>query len=597
MISKARYLIVCAIIFGIFTLGEIPAYSQSVYSVACGAISSLPYHGDGQFSESSNCAAPFDDVHGSYIAQELNGEQFSPPGDDGNGGYIDVTQAGVVSVTWKVEVDFRDSQAQSDRYNNQKSKCDQYSGDPNHKTDSPVSSTSCIGSEGYGVSDDASGVSTAYVVTDCVEINVEVIVRAGTPAPFQRKRDVMEKSIDFATQALQILMGAASSACSQFTMPPSGGNPPPPPSGGTPPSTSSQPELVVETPQGTQTWPADQDKTTTLTSSGTVKVGIRCDDILVFFLVAQVVFEDEPGSLRGYGALFATYCAKLRAEGRLTSASIDPAVSAQSSHSVVEFQINGGRADITLEDPTAPIVVKTPNAEISLISSNAFSVKHNPSTGASTVTSNQGTVSVKGNSSSSSKNVSSGQEVQVTNSGVGQPGPIGSTSPPSSNQPPTSVAPPAGNGSDLASYDADKSCTIEDSEFFNIVDAWISQIMDNTLFFTAVDVWIGQTSVCAASTSTIKNSQLNSFSLSQDSRGTTTFSTSRQNVNSIGLEVFDLTGRQISFNTASGHHLTWNQRTAHGERVPNGIYLYRVSAHDTEGIILHSNIKKLVVLN
>lgn len=126
--------------------------------------------------------------------------------------------------------------------------------------------------------------------------------------------------------------------------------------------------------------------------------------------------------------------------------------------------------------------------------------------------------------------------------------------------------PPAGGGA-LKDYDLDGNCTLSDTEFFNITDAWISESVSDLLFFSAVDAWIGQSSVCAAAAST------SSIELKSTPRG---ILLSMRGGDSLGqISVYDINGNQIFESYEAGTKLFWKMQNELGDAVANGIYFIR----------------------
>jgi len=76
----------------------------------------------------------------------------------------------------------------------------------------------------------------------------------------------------------------------------------------------------------------------------------------------------------------------------------------------------------------------------------------------------------------------------------------------------------------------------------------------------------------------------------------TTFVVHGQNLANFELDIFDLAGRKIfRSGTVNTNALYWNHLNDRAQRVPNGVYLYTIRARTTEGQILRSEIKKLMV--
>ena len=149
------------------------------------------------------------------------------------------------------------------------------------------------------------------------------------------------------------------------------------------------------------------------------------------------------------------------------------------------------------------------------------------------------------------------------------------------NGPPSNgnTPPPSGGGS-LSSYDSDNDCKFNDAEFFNVLDAWLSESITNSTFFSGVDAWLGETNVCSASSSsTTLKIQMNQNNL--------VFATS--DGNSIGaVRIYDTNGQVVFSNNAQGSKLIWNLRNGQGKRIANGVYFLRF-----EGT---GKLKKIVVI-
>jgi hypothetical protein len=134
--------------------------------------------------------------------------------------------------------------------------------------------------------------------------------------------------------------------------------------------------------------------------------------------------------------------------------------------------------------------------------------------------------------------------------------------------PPPNENPPPVIGGNLADYDQDNDCKLSDGEFFNMIDAWISESIENLLFFSGVDAWIGQTDICAATTSSSSRIELNNTlgGILLSIRGG----------DPLGLiTIYDINGHQVFQSYASGTKLVWNMTSKFGESVANGVYLVR----------------------
>ena len=160
----------------------------------------------------------------------------------------------------------------------------------------------------------------------------------------------------------------------------------------------------------------------------------------------------------------------------------------------------------------------------------------------------------------------------------------GTSAPPSEELPP-----PTSGGNSLADFDSNDNCALDDSEFFNAVDSWLSESISNSLFFDVLDAWIGQSDICAATVSLQIKTQ-------QTSSGSVRFSVENVSSSAFNLAVFDLNGNLIHQQSSSGAQLVWNLRNANGNVVANGVYLYRVSLRDSNGNVVGNEFRKLVIL-
>ena len=146
----------------------------------------------------------------------------------------------------------------------------------------------------------------------------------------------------------------------------------------------------------------------------------------------------------------------------------------------------------------------------------------------------------------------------------------------------------------LSSFDTDGDCIISDAEFFDVIDRWVTRLIDETLFFTGVDAWIGQASVCAASAE-IEIVELKLAVAQMTNRGAM-FVAQSATVSNISVEVFGLAGEFIYTGSSNNNALRWNLRSSDGQPVANGVYLYRVTTTDSNGQILMSDIQKFIVI-
>ncbi|MBI1730537.1 hypothetical protein HY229_06580 [Candidatus Acetothermia bacterium] len=149
----------------------------------------------------------------------------------------------------------------------------------------------------------------------------------------------------------------------------------------------------------------------------------------------------------------------------------------------------------------------------------------------------------------------------------------------------------------LAAFDTNKSCFLDDPEFFAMIDGWVANQIGDTLFFKGVDAWVGQTNVCNAPVAAgVNGLSLNGVSLETNSLGTTTFVANGQGIEGMNVEIYGLNGNVVFNQEVAGNHLSWNQVNTNGAPLANGTYLYVVKVKGTNGQTLSSVVKKLVVV-
>ena len=74
------------------------------------------------------------------------------------------------------------------------------------------------------------------------------------------------------------------------------------------------------------------------------------------------------------------------------------------------------------------------------------------------------------------------------------------------------------------------------------------------------------------------------------------FAVQGRRIDETRVTVFDLSGRRVAHKQGQGTQLTWRLTHDNGQRVANGVYLYRVSVTGRDGRVERSPIRKLVVL-
>jgi len=151
----------------------------------------------------------------------------------------------------------------------------------------------------------------------------------------------------------------------------------------------------------------------------------------------------------------------------------------------------------------------------------------------------------------------------------------------------------------LRQFDTNGNCVIDDPEFFTAVERWVNGQIDNSLFFDLIDAWIQQTNVCTSGSSVAPVS----LTLRATSQGVA-FQAQVQaqaqargsGVAKMSVRIYDLQGRTIWRGKAAGSRLVWMYRTREGLPVANGVYLYEALLRDESGQILHRQIRTLTVL-
>lgn len=148
-------------------------------------------------------------------------------------------------------------------------------------------------------------------------------------------------------------------------------------------------------------------------------------------------------------------------------------------------------------------------------------------------------------------------------------------------------APPIG----VKQFDTNNNGVIDDPEFFTAIDQWVAGRITDALFFQVLDAWVAQTPITSSS---VKGLSLKAVELSA-SANALTFAASGQGITSMGVKIYDLSGRTIFAQETPGTRLIWNL-SANGQPVANGVYLYMVTVRGADGQILTTEVKKLVVL-
>ena len=143
-------------------------------------------------------------------------------------------------------------------------------------------------------------------------------------------------------------------------------------------------------------------------------------------------------------------------------------------------------------------------------------------------------------------------------------------------------------GSTLSAFDVNRSCVLDDNEFFNIVDQWIAAQINDLFFFDAVDAWIGQIDICIQALSLANSVQL------KISAHQIQFESRDQSISSI--EIYDTSGQSIRKLIGKAQKLSWNLRNVAGQPIANGIYFYREANQLPDGSVILGEFRKLIVM-
>jgi hypothetical protein len=149
----------------------------------------------------------------------------------------------------------------------------------------------------------------------------------------------------------------------------------------------------------------------------------------------------------------------------------------------------------------------------------------------------------------------------------------------------------------LAAFDTNSSCFLDDPEFFAMIDQWVDGQIGDTLFFAGVDAWVGQTNICDVVANSVSALTIDAVSLETNvATSATTFVVDGQGIAGLNVEVLSLDGTSVFSQIAAGTHLTWNQSATNGSPVANGTYLYVVTVEGADGKTLTSEVGKLAVV-
>ncbi len=337
---------------------------------------------------------------------------------------------------------------------------------------------------------------------------------------------------------------------------------------------------------------ADGEETTTieLPLSGTVRVTVKCANLLSEIALMAVMVDVEGKPTPEYRNLMllyysiADFC--IKQQQQQPSAAVSS--SANAGLALLDLRLPAGRVRFKAQHNLLLLGILTETTTVRSEGINDFSVGYDPDTGTSVVAVHSGTVRIEPtNSNLPPTTLVAGQQVEVTQSGVGPVTAIGGT--------PGTQPPPSG-GSSLKSFDVNNNDLIDNEEFFAIIDYWMAGLIDNATFFKAIDLWIFQKPISSAQVNP-KRLKLDSVTLASDSaRHTLTFVASGQGITSMGVEVFNLNGQRVFAQTVAGRRLRWDIRNEHGQPLANGVYLYAITVQGGNGETMTSEVKKLIIL-
>jgi len=144
----------------------------------------------------------------------------------------------------------------------------------------------------------------------------------------------------------------------------------------------------------------------------------------------------------------------------------------------------------------------------------------------------------------------------------------------------------------LNQFDTNKNKKIDDSEFFSVIDLWVTSTIRDELFFAVIDAWVSQKSLKASTTPSRKPVA----PAIRFNKGSITFTARGLSAAQLRVDVFDLRSRRIFTQESLEGQLMWNLRAQDDQPIANGVYLYVVTVRGADGRELSSAVKKLIVL-
>ncbi len=167
---------------------------------------------------------------------------------------------------------------------------------------------------------------------------------------------------------------------------------------------------------------------------------------------------------------------------------------------------------------------------------------------------------------------------------------------------------PIGPGQSIEqALDANGNNRLDDGEIKTAINLWISgqvvpgtsQTINDNKMKQLMQTWISgsplSTQTAEPMAQTIQPMSIHKLSLSSQS-GQFALNLQALGVASTRLQVFNLAGRTLLDQQASGNGLSFRVLDQHGNRLANGVYLYIVTARGLDGSVWRSDIKKFIVL-
>ena len=152
----------------------------------------------------------------------------------------------------------------------------------------------------------------------------------------------------------------------------------------------------------------------------------------------------------------------------------------------------------------------------------------------------------------------------------------------------------------LSQYDTNpQNCRIDQAELIVMIDDWINGNIPQSLLLDGINAWIDQADICAGSSGLASPSLEDVRVQSRSTAAGVLFSAQTDralDVRSMEVRIFGLDGRPIARKQANRGTLAWNLTTDDGDRIANGVYLYRVTVTGPTGNVERGQMRKLTVL-